>query len=365
MKSKQDQAIKQVLEQCVQCSICVKECTFLQQNGDPKELARQFQDNPDSKTPFSCSLCGLCTAVCPKEIDPAELFYQWRKSLVATQNLKFKAHNPLRNYEQLGGSKLLSWYGLPSRCDTIFFPGCALPGTRAKRVVDVIQELQTKTPSLGVLLDCCTKPSHDLGDHATFLKRFQRIQAFLDHNSIRTVLVACPNCYRMFKEYGRHIQVQTIYERLPPQTGNPPHDITIHDPCGVRFNPEIHQAVRTLLAKSNGHITEMKHHGTKTICCGEGGAVGFLNRELAKKWTIKRGDEALEQKVITYCAGCTHFLGQEMDASHILDFLFEPEKTMKGEEKIAKSPFTYYHRFRLKKTLNKLLHPTRQGSLCT
>ena len=363
MDSQQKQAIDQVLEKCVQCNICVKECQFLKQHGNPFDLATLFQKSPVSKISFSCSLCGLCTAVCPKDVNPAELFLRQRQHIVKTTSFHYKEHNPLRSYEKNGSSKFLSWYGLPARCDTIFFPGCALPGTRSMRVLDIIKKLQPKITGLGVLLDCCTKPSHDMGDHSFFCKQFLRIQNFLDTYSIQTVLVACPNCYRMFKEYGKGINVKTIYEVLPPQLNNEHQDITIHDPCGVRFYPDIHQAVRKLLQQSNATIKEMKHNGKKTICCGEGGAVGFLDKKLARSWTTKRQEEALNQKVITYCAGCTHFLGQQMDASHLLDFLFEPEKTMQGREKISSSPFTYWHRYRIKRKLEQLLSPVDQGSL--
>lgn len=362
MKSKQDQVIKHVLDNCIQCNICVKECAFLQKNGDPLQLATHFQKNPVAETAFSCSLCGLCTAVCPKDVNPDELFLRSRQHLVATTNKKHNEHNPLRSYEKMGKSKLLSWYGLPEGCDTIFFPGCALPGTRATRVIDVIKDLKTSIPKLGVLLDCCSKPSHDLGEQSIFEQHFHKIENFLKTNGIKTVLVACPNCYRIFKEYSKYA-VQTIYERLPAQNQNTPQNITIHDPCGVRFYPDTHQGVRVLLQKSNGTITEMKHHGVKTLCCGEGGAVGFLAPSLAKGWTAKRGEEALNQKVITYCAGCTNFLGQKMDASHILDFLYEPEKTMAGQEKVSTSPFTYWHRFHLKRKITKLLKPIRTGTL--
>ncbi len=363
MKSKLSVAIQRVQDQCIQCNICVKECTFLKENGDPLDLATFFTAEPLSSLPFSCSLCGLCSAVCPKDVDPADLFFQQRRHLVQTTALRYKEHGPLRHYEKMGRSKILSWYGLPSHCDTVFFPGCALPGTRQQRVLDVVLNLQKQIPGLGVVLDCCTKPSHDLGDRAVFRKQFQRIHDFLHKKGIRNVLVACPNCYRMFNDYGKGFKVETIYERLTPHPGNPPQTITVHDPCGVRFQPQIHQAVRQLLEKSHATINEMVHHGPKTICCGEGGGVGFLRPDLAQDWTRKRGDEAGGQKVITYCAGCSHYLGREMNASHLLDLLFEPEKTMAGQEKVASSPYTYWHRFRLKQKLNKLLAPCDQGSL--
>jgi len=58
--------------------------------------------------------------------------------------------------------------------------------------------------------------------------------------------------------------------------------VTVHDPCAIRFESAIHDAARDLLAQKELQVEEMKHHHTKTICCGEGGSVGFLTPELSQ-----------------------------------------------------------------------------------
>ena len=78
-------------------------------------------------------------------------------------------------------------------------------------------------------------------------------------------------------------------------------------------------------------IEEMPHSGVKTLCCGEGGSVGFLAPELSKKWGNLRKKEADGRRIITYCAGCANLLGSLTPTSHVLDLLFEPEATMAGD----------------------------------
>jgi Fe-S oxidoreductase len=164
----------------------------------------------------------------------------------------------------------------------------------------------------------------------------------------------------MFKEYS-DLTVQTIYELLKaPSTATNPGEVTVHDPCGVRFDSEVHAAARRLVTAAGCTVREMKHHGTKTLCCGEGGAVGYLDREMAQAWTELRRQEAGDLPVITYCAGCSHFLGRRMTTHHLLDLLFAPTATLAGRSTVNRSPLTYWQRFRLKKKLAALL-PLHQG----
>ena len=339
-------------EGCISCGLCRKECKYLQTYGLPVEQARKALDGTlDPKQVFFCSLCGLCTAVCPQDIDPAGQFAALRRKAVADNQQTFKEHNPLTSYEKWGGSSTFSMYDLPEGCDTVFFPGCALSGTRPRRVEQVVEVLRQDIANLGVVLDCCTKPSHDLGRTDYFSHSFSRIRQTLSKVGIKKVLVACPSCFRMFNQYGDNLEVQTIYELPAIHDFNSVKlqgEVTVHDPCGVRDQPQVHEAVRKLLSTTGLSIREMKHHGEKTVCCGEGGAVGYLNPEFATTWTNIRAEEAAGKRIITYCAGCTHFLDRLNPTSHVLDLIFEGRKTMAGKVRVARSPFTWLNRLLLK-----------------
>ena len=106
----------------------------------------------------------------------------------------------------------------------------------------------------------------------------------------------------------------------------------------------------------------MKHNRERSFCCGEGGSAGFIRSDLAKKWTQRRVDEAGRDSIISYCAGCTHFLGGSIPTYHLLDLLFFPEAVMAGKQKASKAPFTYWNRFRLKKKLQKQMQDAVSGT---
>jgi Fe-S oxidoreductase len=349
-------------EKCIECKLCRKECLFLQKYGSPKHIADTY--NPaspqDQKMAFECSLCQLCAAVCPVKINPAAMFLEIRREAVARGAQNFSDYGVILNYEKRGTSKRYSYYALPANCDTVLFPGCTLPGTRPDRVKALFAHLRKTIPRLGIVLDCCTKPSHDLGREGHFQAMFHEMKDYLLRHDVQNVLVACPNCFRVFKEYGAGLRVQTVYEHLAatalPETANIPGTVTVHDPCVTRDETPIHATIRRLAAEKSLTIQEMKHHGRKTICCGEGGSVGCVNPDYSKGWGIRRQSEAEGTRILTYCAGCANFLGALHPTSHILDLLFEPEATLAGTVKISRAPWTYLNRLRLKSHFKKQIN---------
>lgn len=363
----EDEPLVSVLaEQCKACKLCGKECAFLRKHGRPKDIALKWENSqglPNS-VPFECSLCGLCSTVCPVKLSPQAMFFEMRRQVVSNGREEFRCHGPILRYERWGRSPAFSLMALPPGCDTVFFPGCTLAGTRPKVVLRLFNLLQKTSPSLGVVLDCCSKPSHDLGRIEVFESAFAPLREALLHHGVRRVLVACTSCYDMFKRHGGGLTVETVYEALLSTEGmaeplsakeKVTETVTVHDPCAVRFEPAIQDAVRTLLRLRGLTVEEMPHARDKTLCCGEGGSVPFVERELAGNWGELRREEAAGRRVITYCAGCDNLLGGLMPTSHVLDVYFSPHEALAGRIQAAKPPLTYWNRLRLKRILRKRL----------
>jgi uncharacterized membrane protein YdjX (TVP38/TMEM64 family)/Fe-S oxidoreductase len=348
-----------ISSRCIKCNLCQDECQFLRQYGRPGDIASTY--DPDNKAhqfmAFDCSLCQLCHAVCPVGLNPADMFLEMRRETVKAGVGIYPDHAGIVNYERRGTSRRYTWYGLPEGCTTVLFPGCSLPGTRPEQTLRLFEHIRQQIPSLGIVLDCCSKPSHDLGRQSYFLSMFEEMKGFLVNNGIRKVLVACPSCYKIFSQYGAGLNIQTIFQFLAENGfGVVRHvegTVTIHDPCATRFETQVQSAVRTLVSKLGLSAKDPAHCREKTLCCGEGGAVGFISPELSEKWSDIKKQEANGNTAVTYCAGCASFLNKKIHTVYLLDLLLDPEPTLAGNVNISKAPMTYWNRLRLKKRLIK------------
>lgn len=363
-----DAVFENVMEECTECGACLLECAFLRQYGNPKALAREFRASVESDPafPFLCSLCGLCSAVCPQGLQPQTLFLAMRRILTARGGGIRPGHSSLLRYERIGISRLLTHYAFPPGCDSVFFPGCALPGTRPDKAFKVFAILQESIPSLGIVLDCCAKPSHDLGRHDRFLALFGEMKGYLLAHGITTVLTACPNCHRVFADYGSPLEVRSIYEVLDHfRLGGGELAgavLSVHDSCVERYDEGVQNAVRSLIRRTGCSLEEMPHSGRMTLCCGEGGAVAGVSRGLASRWTGLRKAEAAGKKLVTCCAGCSARLGKTMPAAHILDYLFNPKAAFAGRVRVSRPPWTYWNRRWLKAVFSRMLRPATTRS---
>jgi Fe-S oxidoreductase len=226
------------------------------------------------------------------------------------------------------------------------------------------KHLKTHMPDMGIVLDCCTKPSHDLGRQDYFNAMLGEMKHWLVEQGVTAVMAVCPNCYKVFKKYGSPLTVISVYEFLA-ENGLPSIDLNhanccdsstiaaIHDPCVLRYEPDIQQAVRQLAVSRHFTLEEMPHSKNKTVCCGEGGTVEAVTPEFSRIWRSIRKAEAGNRHLLTYCAGCAVLLNKQTPTDHILDAMFYPRAVAAGKRKVTSPPFTYWNRIRLKRHIQK------------
>ncbi|MFQ5485345.1 MAG: heterodisulfide reductase-related iron-sulfur binding cluster, partial [Desulfobacterales bacterium] len=177
----------------------------------------------------------------------------------------------------------------------------------------------------GIVLNCCGKPSRDIGDEDRFRKIFETTLRDFSQLGIEEVVVACINCHKIYTE-NSDIRLRNIYEiiaemGLPEPVSGEGREITIHDSCPARYRPEIRTAVRQIAFQMNFKIGEMKFKNEVTQCCGAGGCSSLGNTALADRHTKARANQAKSQ-IVSYCAHCRERFSTSGPSLHILDLIF-------------------------------------------
>ncbi|MBI4795390.1 MAG: FAD-dependent oxidoreductase, partial [Deltaproteobacteria bacterium] len=99
---------------CV-CSLCAKNCTFLQhyvhdfpytEKGIVRLLESKGEEEP--LITYSCHYCGLCQAVCPKDLHAGLACLDYRRSLVAQGQGPLPQHKGVQNYVKWGTHPLFT-----------------------------------------------------------------------------------------------------------------------------------------------------------------------------------------------------------------------------------------------------------------
>ncbi len=325
-----------------------------------KELVRLLAERgaSDPLLPYSCHYCGLCEAVCPKDLHAGQLCLTARQALVAQGKGPLPPHKGIQNYVKWGASPTFAASRpdpATGRADRVFFPGCSLAGHFTDVVKAAYTFLRQRLPDTGIMLNCCGAPSYFMGETEVMLKIIGNVAQELEQLGAKEIIVACTHCYQTFQEFLPQVPVRTIYEVLG-EVGLPegaqaaaPWTFNIQDACGARQAPNIHAAVRALVQDLGYTITEMPHNRERSICCGSGGMVPAVAPELAKKMTDFRLSEATLD-LVTYCASCRARLSKTgYPTLHVLDLAFNPAWQQTKTQPPPHNLKRWWRRWRLKR----------------
>jgi Fe-S oxidoreductase len=330
-----------------------------------KELVRLLQERgtTDPLIPYSCHYCGLCQAVCPKGLHAGRPCLSTREALVARGQGPLPPHQGIRNYVKWGSSPTFALSRpdpATGKAARVFFPGCSLAGHATGVVKAAYAHLRRQLPDTGIMLNCCGAPSYFMGEKDVMLRVIRKVAGEMAQLGAQEVIVACPHCYQTFQEFLPEVNTRSIYEVLAEVglpdgvPAAPPWTFNIQDACGARQAPQIHDAVRRLVADLGHKVEEMAHHRERSICCGSGGMVPAVAPELAKRMTDFRLSEATRD-LVTYCASCRARLAKAgRPTLHVLDLPFNPAWQQTKTQPPPHSLIRWWRRWRLKKHFGRL-----------
>ena len=327
--------IERVLKNCTECGICLEECDFLQKYCEsPRELAvnylqDKFADTPE--IPYSCNICSFCKFICHEGLDIGKMAMEMRQELVKLGIGPLTQHASIMEAQEFYVSDEFKVI-IPSKDKTtkrLFFPGCSLSAYSPDLVKKTYNYLDKELPGTGIILGCCGGPAYLTGDLNTFELISKNLKAEVKELGASQIIVACPFCYSILKQYNPELDPVSLYTVLNeigvPENKQESAVYNIHDPCTARYEPEIQASIRSIIKKSGNSLIEILHSKDESQCCGMGGMVYAVDEELGKLRSRRTLDES-DKDIVTYCATCRETLqGQGGHVIHVLDVIFNTE----------------------------------------
>jgi glutamate synthase (NADPH/NADH) small chain len=334
-------------QRCLQCECleCVKVCLYLERFGSyPRKYAREIYNNDSivmgarqgNRLINSCSLCGLCEAVCPEDFAMQDLCLQARRAMVQKGKMPPSAHEfALLDMQFSNSDRFALARHEPGKTSSeqVFFPGCQLSASSPKQVQRLYDYLRRILPGgVGLMLGCCSAPASWAGQDNLYQAELARWRGQWEHLGCPQVILACSTCFQMLKPHLPGDKIVSLWQILeshglpeglpaPIVSG----ELAVHDPCTTRQEIGFQTSVRRLLDKLACSVEELPLNREFTECCGFGGLMQNANPELAKA-VVRRRAAASEKDYVTYCAVCRDNLAAVgKRVVHLLDLILPEE----------------------------------------
>jgi heterodisulfide reductase subunit D len=306
-----------------------------------------------ARAAYECTLCARCEVDCPVNIDLQKLWISLRSSLTddsrAPQALAMlkerldKSHNIsfdtnegraewISQVADIGENKYVK-----EKAQVIYFVGCV--SSFSPRVFkiprSIVKIFKTAKVDFGLLGDeewCCGFPLLSSGFKQDFVEFAKHNIEKVNSAGAKYLVTSCPSCFHMWKHIYHELPldnvkanfevlhtVQYIYKlaqdyrlRLKPINQK----VTYHDPCDLGRNSGIYDEPRKLIRMIPGiTFVELEKNKIDAICCGGGGNVEAVNKQLSESIAQLKAREIIKTGadiVVTSCQQCVRTILQAL-----------------------------------------------------
>lgn len=252
-----------------------------------------------------CLMCGYCEARCA--LENMEVFRAVRQEL---REAGFVSPKHERNAAKILDEGTL--FARPSpfrrRGTTPLYLGCAYQSRphEVKTIISVLEKVGID-PQVSDEM-CCSYIVGAVGFGDEFERAKASFREVYGPHVQSQILTVCPTCTATLRdEYGlsvKHALVE-VAERLQDMELVPlKRKVTYHDPCHLGRMLGITEEPRLILRALGLDLVEMEHHGTFSTCCGGGGGVLDVDRNLAIEISKNRIRDAVSAGVDTVVTAC-------------------------------------------------------------
>jgi len=352
------------LEACSSCSLCADVCPAVAAAGDGRlsgfyrlhelkrlqrsrsgiwsKLFKKYRVSEEElqrfgDTVFKCTLCGNCEQVCPVGIRLKDIWLSLRSDLVHSGTYPKKVDmigeniSSSHNVFDEDNEERADWVDdmpdapeeglIREQAEVVYFTGCVAAYFPMAQQIPValskiFQVAGVDFTLLGEEEWCCGFPLLGAGLREMTAEVIAHNMAAVRAKGAGTIVFACPSCYQMWREYyPREFEIFhfTEYACHLVNSGQLPLKqldltVTYHDPCDLGRGAGVYEAPRRVIRSLPGvRLVEMPRNRENCACCGGGGNLEMIDKDLSAGIAREKIEEALStgaQAVVTACQQC-------------------------------------------------------------
>lgn len=350
--------MKQILDQaksCTECDLCTEVCPSYKVTDEVlfspmhrvKTAIKLLEGGEISdkmvESLYNCLTCMRCEAVCPEKIKITEIVTESRNELCNRGLGPLPRHNKiidgiLAKGNSVNGDpqKRLEW--LPEEfprheSDTLLYIGCLSSYLVKDAAASSYQVLKKLGLDFMILEDegCCGSVFFTAGRVDLAADWFRKNVARFKSLGIRRIIVTCPVCQQCFKHFypevlGRvdfsvHHVVEVIYDLVkenPALLGKVRRTLTFQDPCLLARGEGVTEEPRKILQWCGAELREMPENQKEAPCCGAGGGVRAVYRDLSMKIASNLLNVVETESIVTACPFCTFNLNHASQEAEMM-----------------------------------------------
>lgn len=327
---------------CLECTCtdCIDACAFMRHyKAYPKKYLREFYNNLSiamgtrhaNRMINSCSLCGQCASICPHGLDLGAAAQDARQIMVEQNKMPASSFEFALNDMEFSNSAdcfLVRPDTAHPQPAWVYVPGCQLPASAPDITEMSYLDLRDRLDGgVGLILGCCGIMAQWAGEQKLYEETRSRLLEAWKSLGKPVLIAACPTCLSQLASLDKEIRCVGIWDILY-ETGLPSGyqkgsgTLRIHDACGARNQPRIHERIRALAEQMGYTLTEGRYTRDTSGCCGYGGLAQYSNPPLADEMAMQSASQQ-DYPSLTYCINCRdRFLRQNAEAYHILELLY-------------------------------------------